>query len=125
MAYRCLSPIFLRRKRTYGGEDYLHPEDKEYGLLLVQNLLSKAQAFQHAGKLDEVEVISFPHFEFMPSGKVYKNGVKIKQLTEQETMIIGYMYEFELVAPLDLQEIGYYAGFGHLNSQGFGCVMTN
>ena len=125
MVYRCLSPIFLRRKRNDGGEDYLHPEEKEYGLLLVQNLLSKSQALQLAGKHDEVNVTSFPHFDFKPTGKVYKNGVKIKQLTQQETMLVGYMFEFELTAPIELQEIGYYSGFGHLNSQGFGCVVTN
>jgi CRISPR-associated endoribonuclease Cas6 len=37
-------------------------------------------------------------------------------------MLIGYMYEFDLTAPAELQKVGYYAGFGHLGSQGFGCV---
>jgi len=123
MHYRCLSPIFLRRKRDTGGEDYLHPNDKDYGRLLLQNLFSKSRAFagtEHEEQGQEVGEI--PDFSFTPSGKIFKNGVRIKQLTEQATMLIGYMYEFELRAPVELQEMGYYAGFGHLGSQGFGCV---
>lgn len=120
--YRCLSPIFIKKKRADGGEDYLHPEDKEYGALMVQNLLSKSEAFQKTFSGVEYEKEIIPDFDFKVIGKVYKNGVKIKQLTEQETMLIGYMYEFELKAPVEFHEIGYYAGFGQLGSQGFGCV---
>lgn len=124
MHYRCLSPIFLRRKRKDGGEDYLHPNDEDYAPLLVQNLLAKARAFENAGDVplligEEQEV---PDFTFQPNGKIFKNGVRIKQLTDQETHLVSYMYEFEFRAPVELQEIGYTAGFGHLRSQGFGCV---
>ncbi|SMD44436.1 CRISPR-associated endoribonuclease Cas6 [Aquiflexum balticum DSM 16537] len=122
MHYHCLSPIFIKRKRLDGGEDYLHPADKEYGMLMVQNLLSKSMAFIKTVIGQESEKPILPDFEFKPKGKVYKNGVKIKQLTEQETMLIGYMYEFELRVLVELHEIGYYAGFGQLGSQGFGCV---
>ncbi|MEX2513516.1 MAG: CRISPR-associated endoribonuclease Cas6 [Cyclobacteriaceae bacterium] len=123
MHYRCLSPIFLRRKRNDGGEDYLHPHEEEYGPLLVQNLLAKSRAFESADDTPQVgEVQAVPDFSFQPNGKIYKNGVKIKQRTDQETHLVGYMYEFEFRAPVELQEIGYTAGFGHLGSQGFGCV---
>jgi CRISPR-associated endoribonuclease Cas6 len=122
MSYRCLSPIFARRKREDGGEDYLHPGDTGYEALLLQNLISKSRAFALAenpsGNLQE----DAPQLKLLPRGKVYKNGVRIKQLTQSESMLIGYMYEFELTAPAELQEVGYYAGFGHLGSQGFGCV---
>lgn len=123
MAYRCLSPIFIRRKRKEGGEDYLHPEDPEYASLLLQNLVSKSLAYSSAlneGQLEALGTIS--DFHFKPKGKIYKNGVRIKQMTEKQTHLVGYMYEFELRAPIELHELGYYAGFGHLNSQGFGCV---
>ena len=114
--------MFVKRKRADGGEDYLRPEDKEYGMLLLQNLLSKSKAFSTSVIGQESEKPILPDFEFKVKCKVYKNGVKIKQLTEQETMLIGYMYEFEFRAPIELHEIGYYAGFGQLGSQGFGCV---
>jgi len=91
-------------------------------VMMVQNLLSKAEAFQNSISGQEHEKLNIPGFEFKVTSKVYKNGVKIKQLTEQETTLIGYIYEFEFRAPVELQEIGYYAGFGQLGSQGFGCV---
>lgn len=123
MRYRCLSPIFLRRKRKDGGEDFLHPHDEDYGPILVQNLLAKASAFKNTECVPQAgESLPVPDFSFQSNEKIYKNGVKIKQRTDQETHLVGYMYEFEFRAPAELQEIGYTAGFGHLGSQGFGCV---
>lgn len=123
MRYRCLSPVFVRQKRADGGEDYLHPEHEDYGRLLIQNFISKARAFAQAAPVKtNPEEASIPDFSFQPTGRVFKNGVKIKQHSDQATMLVGYMYEFEFSAPVELQEVGYYAGFGHLGSQGFGCV---
>ncbi len=35
----------------------------------------------------------------------------------------GYLMDFELTAPVELLELGYFAGFGEKNSSlGFGCV---
>ncbi|PZX51580.1 CRISPR-associated endoribonuclease Cas6 [Algoriphagus ratkowskyi] len=123
MQYRCLSPILVKRKRISGGEDYLSPDVKGYSELILENLLSKSIAlsmsFQNEGNsLAEDR----PQIGMSVSGKIYKNGVIIKQLTPQQTKLIGYSFEFELNAPAELQEIGYYAGFGNLGSQGFGCV---
>ena len=121
MKYRCLSPILIKQKRTTRGEDYLEPTDKDYIDILAYNLGSKAQAF--ALSVNDVGFKEHsPHVNLQLNGKVYKKGVEIKQHTDAATQLIGYTYEFELTAPTELHEIGYYAGFGHLNSQGFGCV---
>ncbi|HET8861460.1 CRISPR-associated endoribonuclease Cas6 [Marivirga sp.] len=121
MRYRCLSPILIKQKRADGGENYLQPKDKDYAEILAYNLCSKAQAF--ALNADELNLgHQTPQIDFQLNGKVYKNGVLIKQHTSAATHMIAYMYEFELTAPPELHEIGYYAGIGHLNSQGFGCV---
>ena len=123
MNYRCLSPILVRRKRPTGGEDYLSPMDKGYADLILENLLSKSLAFSVLSQGEEVGLADeCPLLDMTVTGKIYKNGVTIKQLTPQQSKLIGYSYEFELSAPVELQEIGYYAGFGHLGSQGFGCV---
>ena len=122
MQYRSKSPLFVRRKRADGGEDYLHPDDSDYGILLIQNLISKSKAFALSTGDDQEFKAVLPDFSFRPLGKIHKNGVKIKQLTAQQSMLIGYMFEFEFKAPVELQEIGYTAGFGHLGSQGFGSV---
>lgn len=120
MCYRSKSPLFVRRKRQDGGEDYLHPEEADYSILLMQNLISKSKAFAISAGDDRNLADVLPDFSFRPTGKIYKNGVKIKQLSAQQSMLIGYMFEFEFRAPAELQEIGYTAGFGHLGSQGFG-----
>lgn len=120
--YRCLSPIFLRRKRPEGGEDYLGPDDESYEDTLLQNLLSKTLAMATVDNVTPALSSEMPEIKLQVLGKVFKNGVAIKQHTAQASKLIGYMYEFELTAPVQLHEIGYYAGFGHLNSQGFGCV---
>ncbi len=122
MQYRCLSPILVKRKREDGGEDYLEPNDAGYETILLKNLLSKTLAMSHATADYSMASISEISFSQQVLSKVYKKGVKMKQHTASETHVIGYMYEFELTAPAELQEIGYYAGFGHLGSQGFGCV---
>jgi CRISPR-associated endoribonuclease Cas6 len=122
MHYRCLSPILIKQKRhEEGGENYLHPADEAYKDILLYNLSSKAQAYALAGAASYLPE-DIHQTAFAASGKVYKKGIKIKQHTTQATHLIGYMYEFELTAPVELHEIGYYAGFGHLGSQGFGCV---
>lgn len=122
MHYRCLSPILIKEKRAGGGENYLDPSHPRYGELVVQNLISKWAAQAMAGV--EQRGVSFQDldYRFEPVGKVYKNGVVIKQMTPQESKLIGYSFEFILDAAEELHEIGYFSGFGHLNSQGFGCV---
>ena len=122
MSYRCLSPIFVRSKRMDGGEDYLRPGDDGYEEILLANLLSKASAYALSGSDIGAFHETPPLIQLVPRGKIYKNGVRIKQLTAKESQLIGYMYEFDLTAPIELQEVGYYAGLGHLGSQGFGCV---
>jgi len=122
MHYRCLSPILIKEKRVDGGENYLSPSHPKYGELLVQNLISKWTAKAIAGIEQKGESIQDLNYRFEPQGKLFKNGVLIKQMTPQESKLIGYSFEFILEAPVELQEIGYYSGFGHLNSQGFGCV---
>ncbi len=122
MHYRCVSPILIKEKRADGGENYLDPGHAKYGEYLVQNLISKWAAQAMAGV--ELSKVTFENlaYRFEPVGKIYKNGVVIKQMTPQESKLIGYSFEFIFDAPVELHEIGYYSGFGHLNSQGFGCV---
>ncbi|UJP63460.1 CRISPR-associated endoribonuclease Cas6 [Mongoliitalea daihaiensis] len=121
MNYRCISPLLIKQKRADGGENYLEPEHALYKEILIQNLCNKALAFaltiEHKFLTE-----SIPACELVVNGKIYKKGIRIKQHTQMASHLIGYMFEFELTAPLELHEIGFYAGFGHLGSQGFGCV---
>ena len=96
MTYRCLSPIFIRKKRTTRGEDYLHPNDPDYEKLLLSNLVSKAQALALSGNSNELAE-HLTNLQLTPKGKIYKKGITIKQNTPQASKLIGYSFEFELV----------------------------
>lgn len=122
MKYRSLSPILIKEKRKDGGENYLHPTDENYALFLKNNLCSKLAAYAMTMDTLEWSQNKEHSFDLKVISKVYKKGVMIKQMTNSASKLIGYVFEFELCAPVELQEIGYYAGFGNLNSQGFGCV---
>jgi CRISPR-associated endoribonuclease Cas6 len=119
MTYRCLSPICVSRTRANRTTEYLTPEVSDYGELLVRNLVHKAAALVPAG-----DAISgdFPEFQFRLLNTPRKKGIHVKDYSESHTQLIGYLFHFELTAPVELHELGYEAGFGEKNSMGFGCV---
>jgi CRISPR-associated endoribonuclease Cas6 len=124
MHYTCISPVLLKRKRITGGEDYLSPTHQEFAKILISNLLNKARAFTTTVN---TSLLWEDHAEiaFKTKGEIKKNGVTLKAFTPETTKMIAYIFDFELTMPTYLHEIGYHAGFGHLNSQGFGCVEVN
>lgn len=48
--------------------------------------------------------------------------IALRAGTPQETKMKGYLFNFELQGEPELLRLGYYGGFGRLNSQGFGCT---
>lgn len=120
MIYHCLSPICIARMRDDRTAEYLSPEIPGYGKLLVQNLVRKSGAL--IGAESDPIIQELPDFRFRLLNKPRKKGVHIKAHTAGHTQVIGYLFHFELTAPVELHEIGYDAGFGEKNSMGFGCV---
>lgn len=119
MRYQCLSPICVSRSRPDRTAEYVSPEANGYGKLLAQNLVHKAAAL--VGGTD-MPLPGTDGFHFRLLNKPRKKGLHIKAHTESHTQVIGYLFHFELTAPVELHEIGYEAGFGEKNSMGFGCV---
>lgn len=126
MEYKALTPICIsHRSLTDKQPQYLSPDDPRYKDLMINNLVRKYSALQlsTAGGMisDEVETYNFD-FKLLSPPK--QKLVTIKPYTDNETKVRGYVYSFRLKAPVALQELGYYAGFGEKNSMGFGCVST-
>jgi CRISPR-associated endoribonuclease Cas6 len=122
MRYQCLSPIVSSTRRQDGSVAYLSPEEPDYGRIFIQNLLRKQSALMlHNGETEIQEQNKFP-YAFRLLNTPRKKGITIKANTQEETKVIGYLFHFELTAPAELHEVGYYAGFGEKNSMGFGCV---
>ncbi|MEX2233176.1 MAG: CRISPR-associated endoribonuclease Cas6 [Cyclobacteriaceae bacterium] len=123
MRYQCLSPIVTSAMRDDGTAAYLSPDDPAFGQIFIQNLFRKQSALAvHHGEPEMPGKTDFP-FSFRLLNTPRKKGVTIKAHTKEETKVIGYLFHFELTAPVELHEIGYYAGFGEKNSMGFGCVV--
>lgn len=123
MRYECLSPIVVSAKRDDGSTAYLDPDDPAFGPILIQNLIRKHSALAlHQGSTDPE--YAQPDYSFRVLSAPRKKGTTIKEGTEQETKVIAYLFRFELTTPIELHEVGYYAGFGEKNSMGFGCAIV-
>lgn len=119
MRYRCLSPICVSRTRPDRSAEYMTPEMPVFGEMLMRNLVHKSAALVPVGGAVPGE---FPDFRYRLLNTPRKKGIHIKDHSEGHTQVIGYLFHFELTAPVELHELGYEAGFGEKNSMGFGCV---
>lgn len=120
---RALSPVVIARKRTDGQHDeYLAPDDPDFGRLLFLNLLEKyraATAAEPPGWWDT------GRFVFQPVGGPPRSKlVAIKAGTAAQTKVRGHMFDFEVDAPAELLELGLLAGWGRENALGFGCGVV-
>ncbi|MEN7548050.1 CRISPR-associated endoribonuclease Cas6 [Rapidithrix thailandica] len=121
---RTKSPLVVARKeeRSNGRSiaKYLSPNDEKYSHYFFKNLLEKYAAAlggdNNAHPLRE-EDLQFKLLSTTPKRK----AIVIKAHTQAATKVIGYQFDFELTAPVELLEFGLQAGFGTGNSQGFGC----
>ncbi|MBU0763843.1 MAG: CRISPR-associated endoribonuclease Cas6 [Bacteroidetes bacterium] len=117
MRFRLLSPIHVVRSNPFtpGKTDHLSPEHKDFAPNLFDNLVRKYNAY-HAAKEFETRTFSI---ELLSEPK--QKLISIKAGSPQESKLKGYLFDFRLKAAPELIRIGYYAGFGKENSQGFGC----
>lgn len=116
MKYKSLTPICI----SVGREDekyaqYLSPLDDGYADAFVFNLVDKANTFYKTEKFRAEDVTL----------TIKTNEPRSKKWTVKGINVIGYKFAFELKAPMELQRVGYYAGFGVANSSlGMGMVKT-
>lgn len=137
MELKTLSPVLISYKSSPKQKyaRYMNPEDKNYGELLMKNLVEKYNAFYaetatadatssfEASTVERVNPLDIDNidYEFKPINKPKSRLITIKSGTKQESKLRGYLYKFRLKAPSELIRLGYYAGFGEKNSLGFGC----
>jgi len=117
---RSLSPIVVARKRPDNAPDeYLHPDDPDFGRLLFINLLDKYAAATGQAPPSWWDA---GRFLFRPVGAAPKSKlITIKSGTAAQTKVKGWMFDFEVDAPRELLETGLLAGWGRMNGEGFGC----
>lgn len=124
MRYECLSPIVVSTLRDDRSVAYLSPGEPAFGPGLIQNLIRKHSALALHEGATEPEFTG-ANYAFRVLNEPRKKGITIKEHSAEETKIIAYLFRFELTAPVELHEVGYYAGVGEKNSMGFGCVARD
>jgi CRISPR-associated endoribonuclease Cas6 len=117
--FRMLSPLVVSRKNDRGLDDYLSPTEPDFEKLLLKNLLDKYMA---AGKPVPASWQDYAFGFRLLTEQPKEKRIILKAHTPQQTKVKGYLFDFELVAPVALLEAGYLAGFGRYNAEGFGCV---
>jgi CRISPR-associated endoribonuclease Cas6 len=116
MTFKLLSPIHVVRQNPYDPTktDHLDPEHKDFEANFFDNLTSKYKAYHGNTAFDtsgfKLEILSQPR----------SKAIYIKQGTMQQSILKSYLFDFKITANAELIRIGYYAGFGKENSQGFG-----
>lgn len=116
MEYLSLSPIVFTLPRPNLTFEYLGPEDDNYPMLLMENLLEKYRYFYGKDFPGEPEC----RFALLTPPK--RKGIYIKRFTPSESKIIGYMYKFSLRVHPTLHRLLYHTGIGEQINYGFGCV---
>ncbi len=118
MRFRCETGICLSEKtETDRYEQFRSPDDANYKKLFYNSLASKVQAAtgeappQYSEAIFDLKILSEPRkwSTLVPQD----NGAR-------PIRTIGYKYNFELTAPTDFLQVGYFAGFGKGTSGGFG-----
>ncbi len=131
MRFRTKSPICLSRPEYRGDKflpQYMHPYAEDYPAYFLANLaqtyrsthpqLSEAEQETFLSKPVSFRVLSNPQRPH--SKKPRSKLITLKPHTKNPIKVRGYFYEFELTAPTDLIQCGYYAGFGEKTASGFG-----
>lgn len=125
MHYRSQTPIIIAQAKTDADkyEQYVFIDEPElasanlelYKTLFIQNLVAKTQAALPDWQLGNQEVA------LKILGKVKRDGIRTKNVK-----MIGQQLEFQLTAPIEMHQVGYYAGFGKNSSTGCGfCEVKN
>ena len=122
---RATSPILVSEpeKRENGKlrHNYLHPAETQYERYFFQNLTEKYEAALEHGLVEPLGGARPIAFRLL-SENPKKRGIRIKAFTPAETKVVGYLYDFELMAPPELIRLGLMAGFGGENALGFGAA---
>lgn len=115
-----MSPMCLKFKREDGKIDYISPLDVRAKQILLVGLADKYYSLYGVRPdffVDDVvlDVLNDPKPVL----------VTMKSNTASQTKVKGYMFKFNINAPVDLLKVMYDGGAGSLCSQGFGCLKID
>ena len=123
LMFRAISPIVISTVPEGGNKyaTYISPEHPHFEELFFQNIINKIVAATSNSK-DGFQLMPEANLSFSLQSKIATKLIKIKSDTAQQTFIRGFMFDFQLEAPVAVMRAFYHAGCGEKNSMGFGCV---
>jgi CRISPR-associated endoribonuclease Cas6 len=117
MRFRAAMPICVsEKKETDKHAQYLSPDDAHFEQLFFGNLNHKYCALY---KDNALKISAQPTLKILNTPKSKKFDV-IKKEVDKRTEVRGFVFDFEITAPIEWIKMGYEAGFGGKNSSGFG-----
>jgi CRISPR-associated endoribonuclease Cas6 len=114
MNYRTLSPIVVRRKQDNNNDLYLMPGDRDFNDMFFEHVYYKYLDFTG-------QRVNTSTCMYREKGKLYTKLLSIKK-DNATLQVRGFVQEFSITAPVEIQQTLLYAGAGDMNSLGFGCV---
>lgn len=121
MEYRASSPMCVMDMSKSRNKE-LAPVDSKFEELLALNLKSKIEIYTK-----EIQNENNISFKLSSDPKYIKSKLwTIKEKSKAESTILGYQnFSFQLKAPVEIQKIAYFGGFGRYCSEGMGFCEVN
>lgn len=114
--------VVSKQPDTEKGEthaQYLNPKDPDFEYHFFQNLLTKYSTALLHHLISSIDLSNERSFRLLRS-KPKSRLITIKAHRPDETKIRGFLFDFELIAPVELVRFGILSGFGIANAMGFG-----
>ncbi|WP_430936627.1 CRISPR-associated endoribonuclease Cas6 [Saccharicrinis sp. 156] len=117
MHYRVQTPWVVSYKSENDKHpQYLEPNDEKFRPLAIKHLVEKYNNTRNQGSVSTEQIKLKLTSDFKRSGFVMKPG------TAQQSRIVGNLFEFELTAPVEVQQMVWGAGVSEKSSAGFGWI---
>jgi len=122
MHYSLKSALVLSVKEPDNKALYLSPDDGRYKNCFIKHLSEKFNTVLIARPQlrEEIPVDTEIPFGLKITSRFRSRLHTIKPGTSEQTRVRGFVYDFELTAPVEIHEMAYSAGFGEKNAIGFG-----
>jgi len=121
-SFHCLSPMLISGSGNNDGS-YISPEQKDFDKHFFKSLMFKyANLVKFMGSGASNNLANLSDLQFQLKSKPKSKIVKIKTDTPHQKSVKGYVFDYEVNAPVELLKIGLNGGFGELNHLGFGCA---
>jgi CRISPR-associated endoribonuclease Cas6 len=122
MSYNLKSAVVLSVKGPDNKAIYLSPDDERYTSCFIKHLSEKFNTVLIARSQlrEEITVDTEIPVGLKITSRFRSKLHTIKPDTGEQTRVRGFVYDFELTAPVEIHEMAYSAGFGEKNATGFG-----